>query len=327
MTGGAESEIVTAALLVIGDEILSGRTKDKNIGYVAEYLTNIGIDLKEVRVVPDEEPEIAAALEGNRGKRRFCMTGAAEGEIVTAALLVIGDEILSGRTKDKNIGYVAEYLTNTGIDLKEVRVVPDEEPEIVAALNALRARYDYVFTTGGIGPTHDDITADAVAKAFGVSIGYHSEALEILRARVAQTGGVMNEARMRMARFPAGAELVRNKISAAPGFRIGNVIVMAGVPQIMQAMLEDVAPQLRTGAKMLSETVRADCREGDIGTELGEIAAAHSGVVIGSYPFMDEKRGANTHVVLRSRDPQKLAAAKAAVEAMLARVRAELTAG
>ena len=255
------------------------------------------------------------------------MKGEAESEIVTAALLVIGDEILSGRTKDKNIGYVAEYLTNTGIDLKEVRVVPDEEPEIVAALNALRARYDYVFTTGGIGPTHDDITADAVAKAFGVSIGYHSEALEILRARVAQTGGVMNEARMRMARFPAGAELVRNKISAAPGFRIGNVIVMAGVPQIMQAMLEDVAPQLRTGAKMLSETVRADCREGDIGTELGEIAAAHSGVVIGSYPFMDEKRGANTHVVLRSRDPQKLAAAKAAVEAMLARVRAELTAG
>jgi molybdenum cofactor synthesis domain-containing protein len=255
------------------------------------------------------------------------MTGAAESEIVTAALIVIGDEILSGRTKDKNIGYVAEYLTNIGIDLKEVRVVPDEEPEIVAALNALRGRYSYVFTTGGIGPTHDDITADAVAKAFGVSIDYHPRAVEILRARVAQTGGVMNEARMRMARLPAGAELVLNKISAAPGFCIGNVIVMAGIPQVMQAMLEYVTPQLKTGAKMLSETVRADCREGDIGTELGAIAAAHPGVVIGSYPFMDEKRGANTHVVMRSRHPQKLAAAKVAIEAMLARVQAQLAAG
>ena len=255
------------------------------------------------------------------------MTGAAESEIVTAALLVIGDEILSGRTKDKNIGYVAEYLTNIGIDLKEVRVVPDEEPEIVAALNALRARYNYVFTTGGIGPTHDDITADAVAKAFGVPIDYDPRVVEILRARLAQTGGVMNEARMRMARLPAGAELVLNNISAAPGFRIGNVIVMAGIPQVMQAMLEYVTPQLKTGAKMLSETVRADCREGDIGTELGAVAAAHPGVVIGSYPFMDEKRAANAHVVLRSRDPQRLAAAKAAVEAMLARVQAQLAAG
>jgi len=249
-----------------------------------------------------------------------------ESEIVTAALLVIGDEILSGRTKDKNIGYVAEYLTNIGIDLKEVRVVPDAEPQIVAALNALRARYTYVFTTGGIGPTHDDITADAVAKAFGVSIDYHPRAVEILRARLAETGGAMNEARMRMTRLPAGAELVLNKISAAPGFWIGNVIVMAGVPQIMQVMLEYVAPKLRTGAKMLSETVRADCREGDIGTELGAIAQAHPGVVIGSYPFMDDKRGANTHVVLRARDPQKLAAAKAAVEAMLAQVQAQLAA-
>ena len=250
-----------------------------------------------------------------------------EREIVTAALMVIGDEILSGRTKDKNIGYVAEYLTNIGIDLKEVRVVPDEEAEIVAALNVLRARYDYVFTTGGIGPTHDDITADSVARAFGVSIDYHPGAVEILRARIAQTGGVMNEARMRMARLPAGAELVLNKVSAAPGFWIGNVIVMAGIPQVMQAMLEDVTPNLKKGARILSETVRADCREGDIGTELGEIAAAHGGVVIGSYPFMDDKRFANTHVVMRSRDPQKLAAAKAAVEAMLGRVKAGLAAG
>ncbi len=248
-------------------------------------------------------------------------------DIVTAGLLVIGDEILSGRTKDRNVGYVAEYLTATGIDLREVRIVPDDEPEIVAALNALRTRYSYVFTTGGIGPTHDDITADAVAKAFGVSIDYDPRAVEILRARIAQTGGVMNEARMRMARLPAGAELVLNKVSAAPGFWIGNVIVMAGVPQIMQVMLEYVTPKLRTGAKMLSQSVRADCREGDIGTELGEIAAAHPGVVIGSYPFMDEQRGANTHVVVRSRDPQKLAAAVAAVEAMLTRVKAARAAG
>jgi molybdenum cofactor synthesis domain-containing protein len=253
-------------------------------------------------------------------------TAPSDGGIVTAALLVIGDEILSGRTKDKNIGYIAEYLTNIGIDLKEVRVVPDEEPEIVAALNALRPRYTYVFTTGGIGPTHDDITADCVAKAFGVAIDYHPRAVEIMRKRVAETGGVMNEARMRMTRIPAGAELVLNKVSGAPGFWIGNVIVMAGVPHIMQTMLEYVTPNLKTGSKMLSESVRADCREGDIGTELGEIAKKHPEVVIGSYPFMDEK-GGNTHVVVRSRDAQKLAAAKTAVEAMLTRVRAELAAG
>ena len=246
------------------------------------------------------------------------------GGIVTAALLVIGDEILSGRTKDKNIGYVAEYLTGLGIDLKEVRVVPDEEAEIVVALNALRARYTYVFTTGGIGPTHDDITADCVAKAFGVALEYHPRAVEIMQARVATTGGVMNEARMRMTRVPVGGELVLNKISGAPGFRIGNVIVMAGIPSVMQAMLEYVTPQLKTGARMLSESVRADCREGDIGTELGAIAKMHPDVVIGSYPFIDEKSAANTHVVIRSRDPQKLAEAKQAVEAMLTQVKAEL---
>src|ERR1700758_3107978 len=173
--------------------------------------------------------------------------GKTEAGIVTAAVLVIGDEILSGRTKDKNIGYIAEYLTNIGIDLKEVRVVPDEEAEIVAALNALRNRYTYVFTTGGIGPTHDDITADCVAKAFGVALEYHPRAVEIMQARAAATGGTMNEARMRMTRVPAGGELVLNKVSGAPGFRIGNVIVMAGIPSVMQAMLDDVRPQLKTG--------------------------------------------------------------------------------
>jgi molybdenum cofactor synthesis domain-containing protein len=253
-------------------------------------------------------------------------SGSTAAAIVTAAVLVIGDEILSGRTKDKNIGYIAEYLTGIGIDLKEVRVVPDEAPEIVTALNALRARYAYVFTTGGIGPTHDDITADCVAKAFGVALEHHPQAVEIMRARIALTGGVMNEARMRMTRVPAGGELVLNKISGAPGFRIGNVIVMAGIPSVMQAMLDYVTPQLKTGVRMLSDTIRADCREGDIGTELGAIAKQFPDVVIGSYPFMDENNAANTNVVARSRDPQKLVTVRAAVEAMLLRVKAELAA-
>jgi molybdenum cofactor synthesis domain-containing protein len=241
--------------------------------------------------------------------------------VITAALLVIGDEILSGRTKDKNIGYIAEYLTRIGVDLKEVRVVGDEESEIVEAVNTLRALYTYVFTTGGIGPTHDDITADCVAKAFGVTIGPDPRAVKILSERLAQTGGEMNEARMRMTRIPAGADLVHNKVSAAPGFWLGNVIVMAGVPSIMQVMLDEVAPKLKTGVRMLSETVRADAREGDIGTPLGQIAKAYPDVAIGSYPFFDEQRGPNTNVVLRARDAGKLAAAKRAVEDMLLRVR------
>src|SRR5438045_1834783 len=244
------------------------------------------------------------------------------GAVITAGVLVIGDEILSGRTKDKNIGYIAEYLTGIGIDLKEVRVVADEEPEIVAALNALRSRYTYVFTTGGIGPTHDDITADCVAKAFGVSIDYDPRAVAIMRERF--TEHELNEARMRMTRIPKGAELVLNKVSKAPGFWIGNVIVMAGVPPIMQAMLDEVAPKLKTGARMLSVTVRADAKEGDIGTQLGEVAKVHPGTSIGSYPFFDEARGPNTNIVVRARDPATLAAAKAAVEAMLVRVKATL---
>jgi molybdenum cofactor synthesis domain-containing protein len=242
-------------------------------------------------------------------------------DVVTAGMLVIGDEILSGRTKDKNIGYVAEFLTNIGIDLREVRVVADDEGAIVEALNALRSRNDYVFTSGGIGPTHDDITADSVAKAFGVAIDYDPRAVALLKARFQ---GELNEARMRMTRIPAGADLVTNKISVAPGFRLGNVFVMAGVPAIMQAMLDEIGPTLRTGVKMLSETVRADAREGDIGTPLGEIAKAYPDVSIGSYPFFDEARGPNTNIVVRSRDPGKLAAAKEAVEQMLVRVKAEL---
>jgi molybdenum cofactor synthesis domain-containing protein len=253
------------------------------------------------------------------------MAGTDNAQPITAAILVIGDEILSGRTKDKNIGYIAEYLTAIGVDLREVRVVPDVEEEIVAALNALRHRYTYVFTTGGIGPTHDDITADCVAKAFGVPIDYDPRAVELLRQRF--QGPDLNEARMRMTRIPLGADLVRNKVSLAPGFWIGNVIVMAGVPTIMQAMLDEVGPRLKTGKQMLSESVRADAREGDIGTELGEVARAHPEVTIGSYPFFDDKSGPNTNVVVRSRDPERLAAAKAAVEQMLREVKSKLKAG
>jgi molybdenum cofactor synthesis domain-containing protein len=239
--------------------------------------------------------------------------------IITAGLLVIGDEILSGRTKDRNIGHIAEYLTGLGIDLSEVRVVPDIEEEIVAALNALRRRYTYVFTTGGIGPTHDDITADAVAKAFGVAIGHDPCAVALMRERF--PNAELNEARMRMARIPEGAELVANPVSKAPGFWIGNVIVMAGVPQIMHAMLEDVTPRLKTGPKMLSESIAAGMREGDIGTPLAEVARAHKEVMIGSYPFSNDGRP-DTNLVVRSRDPQALAAAKSAVEIMLATLRA-----
>ncbi len=248
-------------------------------------------------------------------------------EIVTASVLVIGDEILSGRTKDKNIGYIAEYMTALGIDLREVRVVPDIEAEVVAAVNALRSRYTYLFTTGGIGPTHDDITADCVAKAFGVALEFHPEAVAIMKERVAKMGGELNEARLRMTRVPKGGTLVHNKVSGAPGFWLGNVIVMAGIPNVMQAMLDEVAPKLKTGAKLLSETIRADLREGDVGTELGLVAKANPEAIIGSYPFFDDKMGPNTNIVVRSRDPERLAQVKAAVEEMLKKVKAQLGAG
>src|SRR3984893_17213751 len=191
-------------------------------------------------------------------------------EIVTAGILVIGDEILSGRTKDKNIGFIAEYLTNIGIDLKEVRVVADDEADIIAALDALRHRYDYVFTTGGVGPTHADITPDSVAKALGVGIDHHPEVV----ARFKERWGAqdLNEARLRMARIPDGAELIQSATILAPGFKIGNVVVMAGVPSIMQAMMDIVAPKLKSGVRMLSDTVRANAREGDIGGPLRAIA-------------------------------------------------------
>jgi molybdenum cofactor synthesis domain-containing protein len=240
---------------------------------------------------------------------------------VTAALLVIGDEILSGRTKDKNIGYIAEYLAGIGIDLREVRVVPDEEPEIVAAVNALRERYDYLFTTGGIGPTHDDITADAVAKAFGVRIDVDPRAKAMMLERYKPED--LNEARLRMARIPEGADLIDNPISRAPGFKIGNVIVMAGVPAIMHAMLDDAAQGLRTGARMTIETIEAGgLPEGIYAAGLGQIAAAQPGVSIGSYPSFSIA-GFQNQVVVRGKDPDRVAAAARAVDDLLARLKAE----
>ena len=236
---------------------------------------------------------------------------------ITAALLVIGDEILSGRTKDKNIGYIAEYLTNIGIDMKEVRVVPDEEDEIVAAVNALRKRYTYLFTTGGIGPTHDDITADSVAKALGLELYEDQRIIDMMLQRLKPED--LNEARRRMARIPVGAEHVANPISKVPGFRVENVIVMAGVPSIMQAMLDDVAPRLTTGARMISETIDAmGVPEGGYAAGLGDIAKAHPGVIIGSYPQFGEGRFKN-QIVVRSKDADSLQAA-AAVREMLAKI-------
>src|SRR6185503_17217015 len=187
----------------------------------------------------------------------------------TAGLLLIGDEILSGRTKDKNLGYIADFLTALGIDLMEARVVADIEDDIVAAVNALRSRYTYVFTTGGIGPTHDDITADAIAKAFGVKIDYDPRAVAILEAHYQP--GQLNEARMRMARIPEGAELIENPVSKAPGFRLGGVFVMAGVPKIMQAMMDQLASRLSRGSAIITATVTAYIAEGDLAQPLKEI--------------------------------------------------------
>jgi molybdenum cofactor synthesis domain-containing protein len=245
-------------------------------------------------------------------------SGGSENDAVTAAILVIGDEILSGRTKDKNIGYIAEYLTNIGVDLREVRVVPDVEEEIVAALNALRSRYTHVFTTGGIGPTHDDITADSVAKAFGVPIDVDDRAVKLLLERIPKAD--LNEARLRMARIPEGAELIENSVSKAPGFSLGNVHVMAGVPTIMQAMLDSVAPRLKTGRKMLSRSIPARAKEGDVAQPLSEMQKRFPDVSMGSYPSYADGIPTTT-LVLRSRDEARLDEAAAAVEAMLDEVR------
>jgi len=239
---------------------------------------------------------------------------------VTAALLVIGDEILSGRTKDKNIGYIAEYLTAVGIDLREVRVVSDDEDAIIEAVNALRSRNTYLFTTGGIGPTHDDITADCVAKALGVDISHDPRAVAMLKERYANPED-LNEARLRMARIPHGADLIENPISKAPGFMAENVIVMAGVPAIMQAMLEGVMPKLKVGKTMLSVSIDSGgLPEGAYATGLGEVQKAHAGVIIGSYPHFDGQRFIN-QIVLRSRDEALLETAKLAVSDLISQLK------
>ena len=233
----------------------------------------------------------------------------------TAAVLLIGDEILSGRTKDKNLGFIADYLSALGIDLKEARVVSDAEDDIVAAVNALRQRYTYVFSTGGIGPTHDDITADAMARAFGVPIAHDPKAVEILLAFFREIGREPNEARLRMARIPQGASLIENPLSKAPGFQIGNVFVMAGVPKIMQAMMEALAERLVKGVVMQSRSIEFRGGEGDVAKPLSDIQKAYPTVVIGSYPFQATD-GFATNLVLRSRDEAALKEALASVQAM-----------
>lgn len=236
---------------------------------------------------------------------------------VTAAVLIIGDEILSGRTKDKNIGFIAEYLTVLDIDLKEVRIVADDHEAIIEAVNVLRERYTYVFTTGGIGPTHDDITADAIARAFGRPIDIDSRALEILQNHYAMTGHELNAARLRMARIPQGAGLIENPVSKAPGFRLENVFVMAGVPAIMQAMMDNVAPTLERGRKLYSRSFPVKVGEGDIAQALADIEVQHKGVMVGSYPIFGMD-GFSTEIVLRAKDPDIIEIASAKLEELLA---------
>lgn len=226
-------------------------------------------------------------------------------ERVTCAVLIIGDEILSGRTQDTNLRDIARYLGVIGVDLAEARTVPDVLEEIVAALNALRARYDYVITTGGIGPTHDDITADAVAAAFEVALEEHPDILAMMTAR---WGDQLNAARRRMARVPVGGALVKNPVQGPPGFTIGNVFTLAGVPQIMRGMLEDVGPRMRGGRPTVSRTVRVEgSGEGQLAEPLEAVAKAHPDMSLGSYPFFSPD-GYGSNLVIRSRDPEQLAA-------------------
>lgn len=230
----------------------------------------------------------------------------AESRIYTAALVVIGDEILSGRTHDKNIAQVASFLGVQGIRLKEVRVVADDTAAIVEAVNTLRARNDYLFTTGGIGPTHDDITVDAIAEALGVGVIVHPEARAILEGYYESRGG-LNETRLRMARVPEGADLIPNRYTGAPGIRFGNIFIMAGVPQITAGMLDALAGQLEGGAVLLSETVGCWVAESEVAEILRQTEQAHASCQIGSYPFWREGRG-GANFVIRSIDADELAA-------------------
>jgi len=238
-------------------------------------------------------------------------------EDVSAAVLVIGDEILSGRTKEANAGYIAEVLTAAGIRLREVRVVADDEADIIAALNALRARYDYVFTTGGIGPTHDDITSDCVAKAFGVGIDVDQRALERMMPYYNSRGLELTASRLRMARLPKGSEVINNRITAAPGFKMGNVFVMAGVPSIMQVMLDEILPMLRTGRVMLSRSIKVMAPESDVADLFSEHQKAHANVTMGSYPSF-AGGVMRCELVLRSIDAESLSQADVALRQKLA---------
>ena len=227
------------------------------------------------------------------------MSGKAK--IWTAALVVIGDEILSGRTQDKNVAQVATWLNEQGIRLAEVRIVPDDKRRIAGTVNELRAAHDYLFTTGGIGPTHDDITVDAIAEAFNVAVVIHPDARAILEDYYRDRPGGLNEARLRMARVPEGAELIPNPTSGAPGVKIGNVYMMAGVPHIASSMLEALTGKLEGGRPIVSVTVGARAAESEVADLLRETEESHPGVAIGSYPFFkDGKYGAN--FVIRSED-------------------------
>ena len=235
---------------------------------------------------------------------------------VTAAVIIIGDEILSGRTKDQNLGFLADALNDVGVQLLECRVIPDVETEIVEAVNSLRAKFDYVFTTGGIGPTHDDITVDSVGTAFGLPVEFNPEAVKILKAHYAHTGAELNEARMRMARTPLGASLVENPVSKAPGFRIENVYVLAGIPSICQAMFHSLKHELVGGDPMRSVAIAVYLGEGTLAKGLTALQDKYLDVGLGSYPFhRDGRFGAS--IVARSQSPDRLAAAVNEIRQMI----------
>lgn len=236
----------------------------------------------------------------------------------TAAMLVIGDEILSGRTRDANMHHLANELTAAGIDLKEVRVVSDDAPAIVAAVKALSAGYDHVVTSGGIGPTHDDITADCIASAFDAHIDVRDDARALLQAHYDRSGQELNDARLRMARIPDGAVLIDNPVSTAPGFSMQNVHVMAGVPKVFQAMVASLLPTLAGGAPLLSRTLRVDRGEGDIAGPLGQFAQEFNDLSVGSYPFQQSNGRYGSNIVIRGQDAARLDAAMAKLEALFA---------
>ncbi|MCL6282340.1 molybdopterin-binding protein [Ruegeria sp. 2012CJ41-6] len=235
----------------------------------------------------------------------------------TAAMLVIGDEILSGRTRDANMHHLASELTKLGIDLEEVRFVGDTEAAIESAARALSEAYDHVFTSGGIGPTHDDITAECIARAFGAPIGIRDDARALLVAHYERTGLELNAARLRMARIPEGATLIENPVSTAPGFSLGNVHVMAGIPTIFQAMVASVLPTLTGGAPLLSQSLRVNRGEGEIADTLSQLASDFDDLSVGCYPFqLNGVFGAN--VVVRGTDGTRIDAAVTRLAAELA---------